>query len=58
MSVTRTSVSGNKGYEWRVTFDTNIGDLPIMEVDGTYLYTTNDDAEIEAYDGDNKIDSR
>ena len=56
VNVTRDLDRDNNGYEWRVTFETNVGDIPAIEVDGTYLYTTNDDAEIEVYDGDTEID--
>jgi hypothetical protein len=56
VSVSRSKDWDNNGYEWRVTFETNVGDIPAIEVDGTYLYTTNDDAEIEVYDGDTEID--
>jgi hypothetical protein len=43
-------------YEWRVTFNTNVGNLPAMISDGTYLYSSNGNAEIEIYDGDNAVD--
>lgn len=44
------------GYDWRITFDTNVGDLPRMVADGAYLSTSNNDAQVMTYDGDTLID--
>lgn len=44
-------------YEWRVTFETNVGNLPAMVGDGTNLYTSNGNAALEILDGDNAVDA-
>ena len=34
-------------YEWRVTFETNVGNLPAMVGDGTNLYTSNGNVHLK-----------
>uniref|UniRef100_A0A7S3UTI5 Fibronectin type-III domain-containing protein n=1 Tax=Heterosigma akashiwo TaxID=2829 RepID=A0A7S3UTI5_HETAK len=58
VSVTRedgTMEDGN-GYRWIVTFITPVGNLDPLEVDVTFLWTTNSDAGILVSDGDNDVD--
>ena len=64
VTVTRSEIDANElhkkyrrqwTYEWRVTFDTNVGNLPAIIGDGTYLYTSNGNAELEILDGDNVV---
>jgi len=43
------------GYDWLVTFITPVGNLGPLVVDGQFLWTTNGDAEINVFDGNNLL---
>ena len=45
------------GVDWRVTFTSNVGDVPQLFADGSYLTTTTGDASIATIDGDNAVDA-
>jgi len=47
----------DSGYDWLITFNTPVGDRAVLVVDDRYLWTTNDDAEIQVYDGDNAVNA-
>jgi len=44
------------GYQWSITFTTPVGNLEVVQVDTTFLWTTNSDAVLVLHDGDNAVD--
>jgi hypothetical protein len=49
------NINAQAGRDWRVTFSTNVGDVPKMQVD--YAFVDGDNALVEVFDGDNAIDA-